>query len=556
MNNSHFVFWYSQVKKYLVRQCLHSGCLKFLYFLNQCSNSKQYFCNYDLSQIPNVSQLPPSRSVTSPAKGENSANQGFQRFLNVLNKGVDMDLLSRIVNDDSEDLPLDAQLLNIQLPAVENRSDLPFRNESQQSNSGASLRDNSRTNSEERRTDPPSQERCLSDHLPDNGEKKNDRGALSFGSTSRSRSPPTLKKEVAEKTKVDQQHEQLQNILKTLGLSLEVEEMSKLTNRTQERLYGKKHEDVSVDSRKKQERRHRSFHRSSRKSSSSSSCSSPSRSTSRSISSSPSRRRRSHSIDSRPRQTFEHSGSRDRSRDALTCQDGNQSSKEGSTHMDRDKDAKDTYQHPYSQDQTYPHPHPVAFASFPDSSLSQSSQYNVYHSDSYSDTTNSYWAYTQGTIPPSLYPSGHPCPQNTHHNFPAAVVAPKRLYPFYKDINLLVNPDLSESEGQIGSVSGPRCLQVISIKQTNPQKCLKQLTKPRKVRRGNLENWKKRRRLRRKQKAAAKRKAMVEAVAKAEAEAPHKDEEDRDSGVKQSEEEQPPAEQDIKANLRKKVCAV
>lgn len=225
--------------------------------------------------------------------------------------------------------------------------------------------------------------------------------------------------------------------------------------------------------------------------------------------------------------------------------------------MDRDKDAKDTYQHPYSQDQTYPHPHPVAFASFPDSSLSQSSQFNVYPSDSYSDATNSYWPFTQGTIPLSLYPSGHPCPQNTHHNFPAAVVTPQRLYPRrkrFEDINLLVNPDLAESEGQIGSLFGPRCLQVISIKQTNPQKCLKQLTNPRKVWWRKTGNWKKCRRLHRKQKAAAKRKAKAEAVAKAEA--THEDEEDRDSGAKQSEEEQLPAEQEIKANLRKKVCAV
>lgn len=466
-----------------------------------------------------------------------------------------MDLLSRIVNDDSS---LGEELLNIQPSAVEDKSDLPIRSESQRSNSGASLPGHSRTNSGERRTDPPSQERSLSDHLPDNDEKKNGRGSLNFGSSSRSRSPPAVKKKKKEeeKPKVDEQHEQLQNILKTLGLRLEVEEMNNLTNRTQERLYGKKHEDMTADSRREQQIRQRDSHMSYRKSSSSSSCSgsSSSRSTCRSINSSPSRRRRSHSRDSRRRRTSERSGSRDGSRDGPTCQDNNQDSKEGPKNRDRDKDTEDfkeTYQHPYPQNQAYPHP--AAFAAFPDCSLSQ---YNAYHSDAYSEATNSYWTSTQGAIPPSIYPYRHPYPQNTYHPFPASVVAPKWVYPRHrplKDINLLVNPDLSESEGQLGSVSGPRCLQAISIKQTNTQKCLKQLTKPRKMRRGKMETWKKSRRLRRRRKAAAKRSAQ--AAAKAEEEALQEDEDEHDSEDEQSEEEkQPPTEEEIKVNLRKKVC--
>lgn len=460
-----------------------------------------------------------------------------------------MDLLSRIVNDDSEDLSVGVQLLSVPPTTMEKRSDLSFRCESQQSNSGDSLQGNSQTNNEERRTNQ--RERCLSDQLPDNAEKKIDIRAICFGCTSRSRSPPTVKEEeeVAEKSKVDQQNEQLQNILKTLGLSLEVEEMSKLTNRTQERLYGKKHKDVSVDSRKKQERSQRSSQRSSRRSSSSSFSSSSSRSTSRSMSSSLSRHR-FYNIDSRQRQTFEHSPSRDRSREGLTCQDGPQSGKEGSKHMD--KDAKDTYQHPYPQDQTQTHLHPAAFASSPGYALPESSQNNAYHSESYIDATHFYWAYTQGTIPPSIYPRGHPCSQNTHHNLPAAVVAPKRLYPHqkhFKDTNLLLNPDLSESEGQIGSVSGPRCLQVISIKQTKPLKCLKQLTKSRRRRGGRREKWKRRSRLLKKWKKAANRKKM-----QTEADAPQEDKDDGDGA--ESEEEHPPAEQEIKANFRKKVCGV
>lgn len=104
--------------------------------------------------------------VTSPAEGENSVDQGFQRFLSVLNKGVDMDLLSRIVNDDSEDLPLGEELLNIQPLAVENKSDVPRRSESLRSNSCAFQLGHSQSNSRERKTDLPSQERSFNDHVP------------------------------------------------------------------------------------------------------------------------------------------------------------------------------------------------------------------------------------------------------------------------------------------------------------------------------------------------------------------------------------------------------
>jgi len=40
-----------------------------------------------VSQVPDVPQAPrPSQSVTSPAKEDNGANKGFERFLKLLNK--------------------------------------------------------------------------------------------------------------------------------------------------------------------------------------------------------------------------------------------------------------------------------------------------------------------------------------------------------------------------------------------------------------------------------------------------------------------------------------
>ncbi|KAK5866569.1 hypothetical protein PBY51_020752 [Eleginops maclovinus] len=181
----------------------------------------------------------PSRSFTSPAKEENIVNEGFQRFLSVLNKGVDIDFLSRIVNDDVEDLPSSERLLHTQPPAVEKESQSPFMIQGQQSSSEASLPGFSQTNRDHE---------TLS--IPGDEERKNDRRDSRFDSSIQSKSPVIVVKEEEEedKPKVDVQHEQLQDILKTLGLNLKVEEMSQLEDQTQERLYGKKIKDTSVES--------------------------------------------------------------------------------------------------------------------------------------------------------------------------------------------------------------------------------------------------------------------------------------------------------------------
>ncbi|XP_029286132.1 uncharacterized protein LOC115007228 isoform X2 [Cottoperca gobio] len=434
-------------------------------------------------EVPDVTPPPPSQSVASPAKEENSVNKGFQRFLSVLNKGVDMDFLSRIVNDDSEDLPSGEDLLNIQPPVVENKSDPCFRSKSQDQNSGASLLGRSQTNSGERKTDQASKERYLKDRLclpddDDEEEKKNDRGDCCSGSRGRSKSPLAVKKKEEEKPEVDEQREQLQNILKTLGLNMEVEEMSKLSDRTQERLYGKKHKDTSAKSRRQQESRQSGSQRHNSNSSSSSSRSTRSRS--------PSRHQCSHSKDSKQRS--EGPRSRDRSRDGLTRHDDNQDSKEACKDNDgQDSEEMYTYQHPYSQNQTYPHPPPAAF---PDYSLSQDSQYTAYDS-------GTYWALTQSGIPPSLYPDGDPYPVNAYHEFPGSVGAPDMVYPHHDspNINFFVNPDLSKSEGQTGYVSAPRCLQVISTKTPAPDRCLMTLTKSQKKKWGNCKIAKKRQNL-------------------------------------------------------------
>lgn len=462
---------------------------------------------------PQVTDAAPA-PVTRPSADESSINQGFQRFLSVLNKGVDLDLLSRIVNDDSEDIPPADNLLNSEPPAVATTPYLPPSNESQPLN----IKD----------------------------ENKNESRCHSFGSRSRSRSPPAVKKqkwEGEEKATVNEQHEQLQNILKTLGLSLGVDEMSRLANRTHERLYGTKHE--STDNQRERERQTRGSrvsHREGSSSSSSSSRSSFSRSTSRSSSSGSSRHQRSHSRESGRRRASECSDSRDKSR----VRSPHRGTKERL--QNRDKYAKpfvETYEPPQLQNKA--HPHLDAVSKFPDHSLSHYSQYNGYQSDFYNEATSSYWTSNEGAFPPSYYPNGQPDQQNTYHPFPVSVVEPTRLYPCERDLKdfyAFANPDLAESEAQIESTPDPPCLQEIGIGKRG--KCVLLSSSQRKKLRY------KSRHLLQVKNAAEKCRAVAVLEAKAQ---PEKNGNKLIANNRQSEEEkQSQTEEEIKANLRKKVC--
>ncbi|XP_042166729.1 zinc finger protein 318-like isoform X2 [Oncorhynchus tshawytscha] len=111
---------------------------------------------------------------------QDKAATGFQRFLNVLNEGVDLNKLSKIVNDENGLLIVGEELPQVWPTLPEGHVD------------------------------------------------------------SSSRSKSSL---VEEKTKVrledEQRHEQMQTLLEIVGLDLGVEELGQLTDRTNDRLYGK-----------------------------------------------------------------------------------------------------------------------------------------------------------------------------------------------------------------------------------------------------------------------------------------------------------------------------
>ncbi|CAJ1053072.1 uncharacterized protein LOC117815890 isoform X1 [Xyrichtys novacula] len=537
-------------------------------------------------EIPEITPPPPAQRET--VQEANNIDLGFQRFLSVLNKGVDINILSKIVNSDGEDPHVSDKVPDIQHPASKGKVDPPFRSvsqgvdtparsKSQRSNSGASLSCHSHTSSVERKTSPHSRERSLSERfsLPDDMKERKDRGdrcmassgvcqsghivtssaekrikplsrerslterfSLSndeqkkkadscFASSSRSKSPPAVKrkKKREEIPKLDKHQEQLQNILKTLGLSLGAEEMSNLADRTQERLYGKRR----AKSPEEQETQQSSSSRHYRNSSSSSSSSS-SGSTSRS--SSPSPHQSSDSVGYKQRRR-----SRDRSRKRLRNHKSKEDSPKGKRHRDRDKEGEHskeslTHENPPSHQPfpTYPLQDPGGTPGLMGSNYSWYPGYGDYHhSNSYEAATNSYWMYHRDAHPPPFYQSVHPYRQE-----------PFRYFPEPQNIYLDANPDLSKSEGQVGPTSRTRCLHVVPTQTTSEKKKKAIDEKFRLWLKEKQMEWSAMR-------EATEGKTQTEEEKK---EALHGDEDDSTS--EQSEEEkQTPTEEEIKINLRK-----
>ncbi|XP_057699337.1 uncharacterized protein LOC130920264 isoform X2 [Corythoichthys intestinalis] len=206
--------------------------------------------NDDIKEVPHQEitappVIPPhhGQDKCSKMNEKNVGNKGFECFLSLLNKGVDMDQLNRIVNDDSRDLHSEDQpFRSSKHSGVRGESDLATRSKSPQCNIEAQLSANVKA-----RTEPsiceqfPRRSRTLT------GKDQNGKGKLDYSpdSKSRSDSPPLVEKtKIEEENMVDvnEQHQQLKNIVNTLGLDLEMEDLNRLTDRTQERLYGKKNE--------------------------------------------------------------------------------------------------------------------------------------------------------------------------------------------------------------------------------------------------------------------------------------------------------------------------
>ncbi|XP_061534752.1 uncharacterized protein LOC133403662 isoform X3 [Phycodurus eques] len=413
--------------------------------------SKSPVSNHEMATRP-PPPPPPSKSISSQIMEESVANKGFECFLNLLNKGVDMDLLSRIVNDDSEDLHLEDQPFNSEASGVTEDSDLPTSSERLQFNSGPHLSENSGD-----RTELPTREQSPKEtnSLPDDNKNGND----SLSSSSRSRSPLTMektKKEEKEMSKVDEQHEQLQNILNTLGLRLEVEDLSKLTDRTQERLYGKRNESIPVAASRTEQQSPVTTTGSCKIDRKSSSSSPSSFSSSRSCSRSPSYRQLAQSRESQDRHKKESfsacCGSR-KTREELSSLYITQDDIQARTTVGKNKGDDIFNEIPYIHSHCDP-----TLSACPDYTFPHYSHYDT----TYSSDTSSYWTSTPGVSTTPHYPSSSPYSMDTNHSH-HAIPSVRHDRDSLENV-FCVNPDLSMSEGQFGSISGPGNLQVVNMK--------------------------------------------------------------------------------------------
>ncbi|XP_061882687.1 uncharacterized protein LOC133633904 [Entelurus aequoreus] len=273
------------------------------------------------------------------------------------------------------------------------------------------------------------QSSCETNSLSDDDKNRKDRQKCSLSLRDRSKSPPTIenKKEKEKAAEVDGRCELLQNILNTLGLNLETEELSKLTERTEERLYGKRKERSPVVTSIVEHDSTSSSH-------------------------SPSRMQISNS-----RNFMDHH----RERSFSECSDSRKSREELSlfSYQDaapvqriagnnQDLQTFDETHHAHSS-QEY---NTVSGYSFP-----EHSQFNAsFNGDNSSCWTHAHGSSSMFSLPYSLY---------TDHSHPSIASADSELrhYIYNSHEHVYNNPDLSLSECQFGSKTGPGCLQTVKL---------------------------------------------------------------------------------------------
>ncbi|XP_070683751.1 uncharacterized protein [Pempheris klunzingeri] len=175
----------------------------------------------------------------APALEQKSA-KGFQRFLDVLNKGVNVDMLTKIVTQTSTE------------PNHRPHSPASFMHaaDGPWSPSGAGRQQGSHpatshwNESEGSQRLAPAQPRHRS-FSPKERSLSNETslqrvdGERSYGSNSRSGSPSAVEK-MTLTPEDEHKHRHMQDVLQAIGMNLGFEELGQMSHRIQERLYGKK----------------------------------------------------------------------------------------------------------------------------------------------------------------------------------------------------------------------------------------------------------------------------------------------------------------------------
>ncbi|XP_042340254.1 cyclin-dependent kinase 12-like [Plectropomus leopardus] len=176
----------------------------------------------------------------SAAVLEQKSAVGFQRFLEVLNKGVNVATLTKIVTQPSEEAH------------EQPRSPTPFINTDRRwspdytGRQQGSHQSTSHWSESEQSQRPASPQPCHRSFSP-KGRSQPDEQLLQRGdaeqrylsSNSRSRSPAMVEKRTLT-PEDEHKHRQMQDVLQAIGMNLGFEELGQMSHRIQERLYGKK----------------------------------------------------------------------------------------------------------------------------------------------------------------------------------------------------------------------------------------------------------------------------------------------------------------------------
>lgn len=174
-------------------------------------------------------------STQSAAVPEQKSTKGFQRFLDVLNKGVNVDVLTKIVTQTSAEVKDQTLSPN----SFMNSADRPWRqqenHQNKWSNSEGSHRRTFSPQPHHRSLSP--QRRPPSDNKP---QQQSDGRQNYFRSRSRS---PLVVERVKLTHEDEHKHRQMQDVLQAIGMDLGFEELGQMSHRIQERLYGKRESD-------------------------------------------------------------------------------------------------------------------------------------------------------------------------------------------------------------------------------------------------------------------------------------------------------------------------
>ncbi|XP_023135727.2 cyclin-dependent kinase 12-like [Amphiprion ocellaris] len=174
-------------------------------------------------------------STQNAAVPEQKSTKGFQRFLDVLNKGVNVDVLTKIVTQTSAEV----KDRTLSPSSFMNSADRPWRQQGNHQNKW------SESEGSHRRTVSPqphhrslSPQRCPpSDDKP---QQQSDGRQNCFKSRSRS---PSVAEKMTLTPEDEHKHRQMQDVLQAIGMDLGFEELGQMSHRIQERLYGKKESD-------------------------------------------------------------------------------------------------------------------------------------------------------------------------------------------------------------------------------------------------------------------------------------------------------------------------